>query len=107
MHQKPFDFGRMVFKLIINMGLTPVSKLCLPFPSLIYQLIQSQHPVHPDVSQPVPKSTKKGKAKKGQTAEVPVCSSDDRKALRRAIQIMQRIIDAGGDDSDSDDHRTG
>ncbi|XP_023636089.1 uncharacterized protein LOC111829998 [Capsella rubella] len=48
MHQKPFDFGRMVFKLIINMGLTPVSKLCLPFPSLIYQLIQSQHPVHPD-----------------------------------------------------------
>ncbi|XP_023644354.1 uncharacterized protein LOC111832198 [Capsella rubella] len=95
MHQKPFDFGRMVLKLIINMGVTPVSKLCLPFPSLIYQLIQSQHPVHPDVSQPVPKSTKKGKAKKGQTAEVPVYSSDDRKALRRAIQIMQRIIDAG------------
>ncbi|XP_023640720.1 uncharacterized protein LOC111831179 [Capsella rubella] len=107
MHQKPFDFGRMVFKLIINMGLTLVSKLCLPFPSLIYQLIQSQHPVHPDVSQPVPKSNKKGKAKRGQTAEVPVCSSDDHKALRRAIQILQRIIDAGGDDSDSDDHRTG
>ncbi|XP_023638872.1 uncharacterized protein LOC111830620 [Capsella rubella] len=72
MHQEPFDFGRMVFKLIINLGLTPVSKLCLPFPSLIYQLIQSQHPVHPDVSQPVPKSNKKGKAKRGQTAEVPV-----------------------------------
>ncbi|XP_010472392.1 PREDICTED: uncharacterized protein LOC104752022 [Camelina sativa] len=95
MHGISFDFGRMIYNQIIQLGLQAQSGFRLPFPSLIYQLLTAQRPV-PSLSS---KDAKKAKGKK--TAFVPVepvspkGSSAERKAIRVAIKILQDALEAG------------
>nr|AAF06077.1 F28J9.1 [Arabidopsis thaliana] len=43
-HKMPIDFGEMVYDHVLQLALMSVSKFFLMFPSLIYRLIQTQHP---------------------------------------------------------------
>ncbi|OAP12018.1 hypothetical protein AXX17_AT1G37270 [Arabidopsis thaliana] len=43
-HKMAIDFGEMVYDHVLQLALMSVSKFFLMFPSLIYRLIQTQHP---------------------------------------------------------------
>jgi len=99
-HKTPFDFGKMVFEHIMQLALKAEAKLYIPFPSLVYQLLQSQHPVkvHDEKSVPLVQ-TKKKTAKKPSTQGVQTGDSTNgsghRRAMKLAIEVLQTALDAG------------
>ena len=48
-----FDFGQMVYEHILQLALKPEAKFYILFLSLVYQLLQLQHPVKVDVEKHV------------------------------------------------------
>ncbi|XP_020872149.1 uncharacterized protein LOC110226024 [Arabidopsis lyrata subsp. lyrata] len=102
----PFNFGRLVFEHVLQLARTHAAKFHLPFPSLIYKLLQAQHPVKADCEL---KNFKKGKSVKKNSGSatpfsIPPEALGNRKVMKLAILILQAALDAGGDMSDSDDH---
>lgn len=89
-HNKPFDFGKMAFEHILMIAQKPKSKLYLPFPSLVFQLLQAQHPVKLDEKESVLKTRKLKKTVKKPSAQtVKAGSTAYHKAMRLAIEILQ------------------
>ena len=93
MHKIPFDFGRMAFDHILQLALKPDTKLFMPFPHLIDQLIQTQRPVQIPVHPPASTtSTKQKKVKPSASATRK--ESTNRRAMRIAIEILQAALDS-------------
>jgi len=93
-HKMPFDFGRIVFDHILQLALKTDTKLFLPFPNLIYQLIQTQCPVQIPVTPPASSASTKQKKVK-QSAAAYRKESANRRAMRIAIEILQAALDTG------------
>ncbi|CAL9225140.1 unnamed protein product [Arabidopsis halleri] len=92
----PFNFGRLVFEHVLQLARTPAAKFHLPFPSLIYKLLQAQHPVKADCEL---KNIKKGKSVKKNSGSatpfsIPPEALGNRKAMKLAILILQAALDA-------------
>jgi len=94
MHKMSFDFGRMAFDHILQLALKPDTKLFLPFPSLIYQVIQTQRPVQIPVNPHASAASTKQKKVK-QSAVVGRKESSNRRAMKIAIEILQAALDTG------------
>ena len=89
----------MVYEHILQLALKPEAKFYILFLSLVYQLLQMQHPVK-FVEKPEPLvQTKKKTAKKPSTQGVQAGDSTDgsehRRAMKLAIEVLQTALDAG------------
>lgn len=86
-HKMPFDFGKLVFEHM------PESKFFLPVSNLVYQLLQSQHPVKFDIEKPVSRApTQKKTTKKASTQEVHAECSIYRRPIKPTITILQAAL---------------
>ena len=95
-HKMAIDFGEVVYDHVFQLALKSVSNFFLSFPSLIYCLIQTQHP---DIQ--ILKRTS-ARVSQGQSAGKKVASSTApatplglRAAVQQAVTILQAALDAG------------
>ncbi|KAL9298897.1 hypothetical protein AtEden1_Chr2g0226091 [Arabidopsis thaliana] len=86
----------MVYDHVLQLALKPVSKFFLPFPSLIYRLIKSQHPdIQMLKRSSISASQSQATSRRGTTATEPVNSLGLRAAVQLAVSILQAALDAG------------
>jgi len=95
-HKMAIDFGEVVYDHVFQLALKSVSNFFLSFPSLIYCLIQTQHPdiqILKRTSASVSQGQSAGKKVASSTA--PATPLGLRAVVQQAVTILQAALDAG------------